>query len=423
MEQVEFIKKLYNGKNCYSDFMNKEQLDILRIASHVDELIEKYLPYKMIFLTGNPGDGKTYIIKSHDETIKKYNVYENLDINSLDDDAMNIFANKLVELYNTGKPCIIAANEYPFLLLQKKLKNICIELYRELNECKKHNIIYGNNHYSCGKCIVIDLNERNLLYTSDASMVSIENIIDRTIDYLESGNLSGNQYSLIRENINHLKKKEIQSKIVNLLNYVAFTGTHFVVRDILGFISYLFLSSLINEDSNLYYDALYEVSANNKIIKELQKFDPIKMSNPAIDEKLWNGEITQNWVIDKPEVIPAKIEDIDETLSAFKSIKRKYYFENSQASAKDFIDKNYQKILQMIKHPYKRENIENIILAMNGLYLPNEKEDENLLIWTTNRYDTSIDYKAAVCTKTIYKDKFELLVPEKDVWQIGRAHV
>ena len=65
MSKLDFIKKLYNGKNCYSDHMNEDELGFLHIPSGVEQLVSDMLDkHKLVFLTGNPGDGKTYIIKA-----------------------------------------------------------------------------------------------------------------------------------------------------------------------------------------------------------------------------------------------------------------------------------------------------------------------------------------------------------------------
>lgn len=61
MSKLDFIKKLYNGKNCYSDHMNEDELGFLHIPSGVEQLVSDMLDkHKLVFLTGNPGDGKTY---------------------------------------------------------------------------------------------------------------------------------------------------------------------------------------------------------------------------------------------------------------------------------------------------------------------------------------------------------------------------
>ena len=65
MDNLLFIQRLYNGKNCYSDAMTDEQIELLHIESGVERIIKRMInENKMVFLTGNPGDGKTYIIRS-----------------------------------------------------------------------------------------------------------------------------------------------------------------------------------------------------------------------------------------------------------------------------------------------------------------------------------------------------------------------
>ena len=65
MTKLEFVKKLYNGKNCYSDHMDETELQLLHISSNAENIIVNLLSHnRIVFLTGNPGDGKTFIIKT-----------------------------------------------------------------------------------------------------------------------------------------------------------------------------------------------------------------------------------------------------------------------------------------------------------------------------------------------------------------------
>ena len=83
MSKLDFIKKLYNGKNCYSDHMTEEELKLLHISSKVENLIcEMLRKGKIVFLTGNPGDGKTFIIKAIKDVIASTNAYTKFDMNS-----------------------------------------------------------------------------------------------------------------------------------------------------------------------------------------------------------------------------------------------------------------------------------------------------------------------------------------------------
>ena len=64
MGNLDFVKKLYNGKNCYSDHMSDEELELVHIHSRVEDLILELLESrKIVFLTGNPGDGHLPVLQ------------------------------------------------------------------------------------------------------------------------------------------------------------------------------------------------------------------------------------------------------------------------------------------------------------------------------------------------------------------------
>lgn len=59
MGNLDFVKKLYNGKNCYSDHMSDEELELIHIHSKVEDMILELLQSrKIVFLTGNPEMGR-----------------------------------------------------------------------------------------------------------------------------------------------------------------------------------------------------------------------------------------------------------------------------------------------------------------------------------------------------------------------------
>jgi hypothetical protein len=57
MSNLQFVKKLYNGKNCYSDHMSAEEIGLLYLKSKVEDiLVEMISKERIVFLTGNPGE-------------------------------------------------------------------------------------------------------------------------------------------------------------------------------------------------------------------------------------------------------------------------------------------------------------------------------------------------------------------------------
>ena len=136
MSKLDFIKKLYNGKNCYSDHMNKDELGFLHISSGVEPLVSDMLDkHKLVFLTGNPGDGKTFIIKAIEPCIIRNNVFVKTDFNEVTNYADA--ARNIVDLYVEKKPAVFAINEYPFLRLCKEIKRINPDIYNEIMRAKK----------------------------------------------------------------------------------------------------------------------------------------------------------------------------------------------------------------------------------------------------------------------------------------------
>ena len=78
MNKLDFVRKLYRGKNCYSDPLTPEEIELIHIRSTTENIISQMLEdKKIIFLTGNPGDGKTYIMKHWYIVLESTEIHEN----------------------------------------------------------------------------------------------------------------------------------------------------------------------------------------------------------------------------------------------------------------------------------------------------------------------------------------------------------
>ena len=53
MSNLQFVKKLYNGKNCYSDHMSAEEIGLLYLKSKVEDIVvEMIINERIVFLSG-----------------------------------------------------------------------------------------------------------------------------------------------------------------------------------------------------------------------------------------------------------------------------------------------------------------------------------------------------------------------------------
>ena len=102
MTKIEFVKKLYNGKNCYSDHMDASELQLLHIASNAEKIIVEMLSHnRIVFLTGNPGDGKTFIIKTISSEVDESKLYIQTDLNNVKD--YSCIVQDIIGLYKENK--------------------------------------------------------------------------------------------------------------------------------------------------------------------------------------------------------------------------------------------------------------------------------------------------------------------------------
>ena len=322
MSYLDFVRKLYNGKNCYSDHMNADEICLLHIPSGVEQVIKETLQKgKLVFLTGNPGDGKTFIIKAIKETLDECKAYVQADFNTVRDYTDE--AGRIIECYHSKRPAVIAINEYPFFMLCKKLRELDAEVFEDIKRAKAEAIVYDTSE-TLGRAVVIDLNERNLLSPDNHRL---DELLDKMVKLLSAEEI---YTPALEYNLQAMEIPQIRQQLVSLFELVASECEHFAVRDIIGAFAFALTACTTDENAGeCYYSAIF--NGSNNLLKAVQRFDPVYLTMPSLDEALWNGTITEGWYLGAPTKWPNDVslmDDVDEALERFKIIKRRYYFEN-----------------------------------------------------------------------------------------------
>lgn len=418
MDNLQFIQQIYHGKNCYADSMTPEQIVLLRVPSGVEIIVRKMVrENRIVFLTGNPGDGKTFIIKALEASLE--GVFVITDMNGIPDRELPHVADRINECYVKGRPCIIAANEFPFHKLINEMKRRCPGLYEELLGIKKNVLVLGYPTVDLRRICIVDLNERNLL---DKDRSVVPTLIRKFTELLQP--YCGSS-PVLAHNVKALTNGLALSQVLGIFSFISMSGQHFVVRDILEAIAYMLISCTDSErdtvSSGFYYDALF--STGNDLMTFAAQFDPVLLSQPELDERLWNGEQLEGWQLDCPAQWPIQITrgngSVEEAVLLFKSIKRKFYFENIYAKAltelqpPDFRDS----IEILVKMREDTRRIKRMLIqSMNRLFLSTDKESEKLRSWTTHSFDLSRQAGAAVSTRYVDANDLDLAYPEPAKW-------
>jgi hypothetical protein len=173
-----------------------------------------------------------------------------------------------------------------------------------------------------------------------------------------------------------------------------------------------------------YYSSIFEGS--NELLRAVQKFDPIYLSVPSIDERLWNGEIVDGWLFERPSKYPKDYEIVNDALECFKDIKRRYYFENK--SGVDLMALQPEEVAKSTEifncfEAQKKKIKESLIRSLNKLFLPTSDDKKQLHIWTTHKYDMSLDATIAVSSKSIDASDLDILMPRPADWLKGLEYI
>lgn len=418
MDNLQFIQQIYHGKNCYADSMTSEQIDLLHVRSGVEAIVRKMIAEKkIVFLTGNPGDGKTFIIRSLGNILD--GVFVVTDMNSIRDTELDQLADKINECYSNGEPCVIAANEFPFHKLTSVIRRRYPGLFHEMTGMKKNVLVLGYPTVELKRICIVDLNERNLL-DKDRSVVKA---FVQKFTFLLQPYCGTN--AILAHNVNALSNELVLEQLLGIFSFISMSGQHFVIRDILETVAYMLIACTDperdEESSAYYYDVMF--SGSNDLMGFAAQFDPVLLSNPALDERLWNGETLDGWQLDCPTRWPAQITtgngSVEEATRLFRSIKRKFYFENIYA--KGLTELQPQDIRECINVLVRikedtRQIKRMLIQSMNRLFLSTDKECDKLRLWTPHSYDLSRQPGAAVSSRYIDINDLEIAYPEPAKW-------
>lgn len=418
MSRLEFVRKLYNGRNCYSDHMSDEEIKLIHLSSGVESIIREMLKKdKLVFLTGNPGDGKTFIIKALSNEISEQSAYVETDLNNVKDYSPVV--SHIIQCYEEKRPAVIAVNEYPFIQLCKEIKRQSQKVYDEIMESKKSAIAYSTSQALTNRVAVVDLNDRNLLGTDYGIMTSL---INRIIELLKEDEVVDR---CLKRNIQAMSQDNVRDQIALIFQLAAAECEHFAMRDILGAVAFMFTACTMDESEGMpYYTAIFK--GTNDLLLSVQQYDPIYLTSPEIDEQLWNGEIKEGWLLDAPVKFPKDFTDVEEAVECFKNIKRQYYFENSEG--KKLLELQPEEVFNCLNiftnfESKKRKIKEGLIQSINKLFLPSLDDRKQLHIWTTHRYDMSQEATVAISSRTVDSSELEIFMPRPADWLKGLEYV
>jgi len=420
---VDFISGLYNKHSCYADRLTQDELSEIHIPTGLDASLRKWLAAKKdIVLLGNPGDGKTHLIRLVEDVIKRVNAEVVLDATAEKDYGRLV--RKWKAASKASLPFCLAINQGPLNQLLAD-KSGSLPQLDDVAQQLRSLIYYDAPPKQPRKVIVVDLNLRSVL-SPDIIQRALQNILRKDVldgcpevfaDETSDGFLNRTAMSNVR----------VQERIVHLLTAASYTGHHVSMRDLQGFLSYMLLGGrsvkeMVRQPSDLdcrYFNLCFE--GEGELFDAIREvFEPERATLPTIDEHLWeNTGVRDGWLFGRPPFTPDHLEDAWEL---FTTIKRQYFFEHADGSKLLGLQRDdnaaFLELLRSGGNASDR-HLPRVLKAINAFFCPERDEDGmTLRLWGSQQYDGHSPRVFVSCYQ-IPREKFELLVPKLAPWLTG----
>ncbi|GDX92035.1 hypothetical protein LBMAG46_20420 [Planctomycetia bacterium] len=420
---VDFISGLYNKHSCYADRLTQDELSEIHIPTGLDASLRKWLAAKKdIVLLGNPGDGKTHLIRLVEDVIKRVNAEVVLDATAEKDYGRLV--RKWKAASEASRPFCLAINQGPLNQLLAD-KSGSLPQLDDVAEQLRSLIYYEAPLKQPQKVIVVDLNLRSVL-SRDIIQCALKNILRNDVldgcpevfdDETSDGSL----------NRAAMSNGQVQERIIQLLTAASYTGHHVSMRDLQGFLSYLLLGGrsvkdLVGQPSDLayrYFNLCFE--GEGELFDAIREvFEPERATLPTIDEHLWeNTGVRDGWLFGRPPFTPDHLEDAWEL---FTTLKRQYFFEHADGGKLIGLQRDdnaaFLDLLSTGGNSLER-HLPTVLKAINAFFCPERDEDGmTLRLWGSQQYDGHSPRVLVSCYQ-IPREKFQLQVPQLAPWLTG----
>lgn len=430
-ERLQFIRLLYRNESGISDHVSPSRLKELNIKTNLDNVVRKAVRNgASVVVTGNAGDGKTHAISLMRKELKDAEVIT---------DASEMTSLEIVTQWQqareAGKPFCIAINEGPLVDLVRAhrqthpwLEEIRSQLLRlvRYRPLEADQVDDAENWKSqIGETVILDLSHRRVL-----SLELTAAIVDKLTDdqwYQGCITCSARPNCAVTYNRTMLRTPGPRERMIHLLTTVGKTGAKVTFREALAFVSYALFAGKTcaelkelgtSEEARYYWNAF---EGEGTIFDLLSRgIDPLKQTNPQIDEQLWRG-IFEPEAFAGNELMPALQRNLDEVgekeqrnmSDAFTALKRRWFFEHRDGRLLDFSEANSLfKDLQDTSSPMAIRLSKLIALINQWWNRGGEAKGDALRLWTKLSYHPRSRSQAMVSGLMVNRNRLRLYKPE-----------
>jgi hypothetical protein len=405
------IQSLYRALGACADHHSDDVVKRLHIETPVDAFIKAKAARRVLFITGNPGDGKTHLLKRLAKPLTAAKVEVCLDANELPNEALIARINKAVRSRTKGLALAINEGILVQLLSHDDAKDEpWVEpVKRQLLSPMAYRA--DDHELEDDRFLVVDLNLRNNL-----SSKIVAAALQRQLSYAAPcDGCPGARGCSLYVNAQRLADNgRSVERVTALLDALAAIGVHATMRELQGLIAVMLTDrqtcaeAKANGAASPYWINVFE-GGEGPLFEALRRFDPATITHPLLDDKLWRrADRDDDWFAPWPRQATTTA-PLDDRLEELQNTKRRALFEHADGAAllssSDQVDEELAELLQADTRALRR-----IVRWLNRFFDRDEETSEHLYLWMTHRYDANASRYAAASAAVPLAD-LELLLP------------
>ncbi len=408
---LDFIRDFYRGSSGYADFIDYNFLSRVHVVTELDEaIVEAVSAAKDVVLTGNPGDGKTHIIRILQE---KLDILPEEPIVELDASTMTnkVIYEKWLAAKEANRPFVIAINAAVLLSLAKEYPQ-----FEPVAQAKAQMIkatIFHSEAIDDDNVAVFDLSKREALERSIVADVIANMTKDEHFEQCQSCQFK--ELCPAVKNAKLIKNALFQERLCIILTQVALQGYHATLRELQALVSFLVFGNrscmqLTTTSSENQYDLCNLVyCGEGRLFNAIRgAFDPAKVSHPIWDEQILSNSMGADSWITGYSVSPEALNP--NNIALFNLRKRQFFFFNTNGKVLLDISDDAVIKFQSFLELEDKSIIKDMIQKLNAFFGTTGTNSE-LEIWASHRFNNA-PRKILLSTGKLKRTDFKIGRPQ-----------